>query len=153
MAATLLWILVIWLKLLQLWFPYLLPGVEDHDIISGEVILGQLPGYLLDLRGGKGLSGAVEEELCAQTALEHSETHLHLHFNQQQQRKLQPKTYDEVSSLIGAGKESGWMSVHLVLKSGRRAVFCLSSQSLPELICKDHRCTSSYYSFMYYNRK
>ena len=35
---------------------YLLPGVKDHDIISGEVVLGHLPGYLLDLRDGRGFS-------------------------------------------------------------------------------------------------
>lgn len=68
------------------------------------------------------------------------------------QRRLKPKTYDEVSSLIGAGKESGWMSVHLVLQSGRSAIFCLSTQSVPELICEQDRHLSSYSSFMYLNR-
>ncbi len=33
------------------------------------------------------------------------------------------------------------MSVHLVLESGRSAVFRLSSQSLPELICEEDRHT------------
>ena len=30
---------------------HLVPGVQDHDIIGGEVVLGQLPGHLLDLCG------------------------------------------------------------------------------------------------------
>lgn len=36
---------------------YLLPGVEDHDIIGGEIILGQLPWNLLDLEGRGGGGG------------------------------------------------------------------------------------------------
>lgn len=56
--------------------------------------------------------------------------------------------YDEVSSLVGAGEESGWVSVHLVLESGRSAIFCLSSQSLPELICEEDGHTSGYYSVL-----
>lgn len=54
-----------------------------------------------------------------------------------QQREIKKEAYDEVSSLIGAGEESGWMSFHLVLESGRSAIFCLSSQSVPELICEE----------------
>jgi len=34
--------------------PYLIPGVQDHDIIGGEVVLGHLAGYLLNLIGGEG---------------------------------------------------------------------------------------------------
>lgn len=55
------------------------------------------------------------------------------------------KTHDEVSSLVGAGEQSGWMSVHLVLESGRSAILCLSSQSLPELVCERDRHSSSYH--------
>lgn len=58
-------------------------------------------------------------------------------------------TYDEVSSLIGAGKESRWMSVHLVLKSGRSAIFCLSTECIPEVICEqDGRISSNYYLYL-----
>lgn len=102
--------------------------------------MGQLPRYLFDLRRGKGFSGAVEEVLCV----------VYRQTFYSPAAELKPKTYDEVSSLIGAGEESGWMTVHLVLESGRSAVFCLTSQSLPELICEDHRHTSSYNSFTYF---
>lgn len=47
------------------------------------------------------------------------------------------RTYDEVPGLIGAGEEPGWMSVHLVLEPGGRAVFCFATQSPPELICQE----------------
>lgn len=46
------------------------------------------------------------------------------------------KTYYKVSSLIGTSKETGWMSIHLVLESSGGAILHLSTQSLPELICK-----------------
>lgn len=46
------------------------------------------------------------------------------------------KTYYKVSSLIGTSKETGWMSIHLVLESSGGAILRLSTQSLPELICK-----------------
>lgn len=46
-------------KVSKLWFLYLLPGVEDHDIISGKIILGHLPGYLLNLREREGFRGAI----------------------------------------------------------------------------------------------
>lgn len=39
----------------ELRFLYLLPGVEDHDIIGGEIVLGQLPRNLLDLEGREGI--------------------------------------------------------------------------------------------------
>lgn len=58
-AATLLGVCVVGLNQSNPWFLYLLPGVEDHDIIGGEVVLGYLPGYLLNLKGREGLSGAV----------------------------------------------------------------------------------------------
>lgn len=44
------------LKQLKLQLPYLLPGVQDHDVIGGEVVLCHLPGYLLNLTGTEGLS-------------------------------------------------------------------------------------------------
>lgn len=53
--------------------------------------------------------------------------------------KLKARTYNEVSGLIGADEESGWMSVHLVLESGRSAISCLSAQSIPELGCMEDR--------------
>lgn len=43
----------------RLWFLYLLPGVKDHDIISGKIVLGHLPRYLLNLRGREGFSRAI----------------------------------------------------------------------------------------------
>lgn len=52
---------------------------------------------------------------------------------------LEEATYDEVAGLVGAGEESGWMSVHLVLESGWSAIFGFSSQNLPELICEEKR--------------
>lgn len=54
------------------------------------------------------------------------------------------QTYDKVSGLIGAGKESGRVSVHLVLESGGGAIFCFASQNPPELICNDKRETSTF---------
>lgn len=48
-----------WEKIQKLRFLYLLPGVEDHDIIGGEIILGQLPRNLLDLEGRE--LGGLEE--------------------------------------------------------------------------------------------
>lgn len=55
---------IVQLKYSKLWFLYLVPGVEDHDIISGKIILGHLPGYLLNLWGTKGFSGAIWCTVC-----------------------------------------------------------------------------------------
>lgn len=41
---------------------YLLPGVEDHDVIGGEVVLGHLPWHLLDLTAGEGFSGLMYQK-------------------------------------------------------------------------------------------
>lgn len=41
----------------KLCVPHLLPGVEDHDIICGKIVLGHLPGYLLNLPGKEGNGG------------------------------------------------------------------------------------------------
>lgn len=43
-------------------------------------------------------------------------------------------THYEASCLVGAGKEAGWMSHHLVLQPHGGTVFRLSSQSLPKII-------------------
>lgn len=48
------------------------------------------------------------------------------------------EAYNKVPGLIGAGKESWWVSVHLVLEPGGGAVFCLPAQSGPELIWKNN---------------
>lgn len=45
--------------------------------------------------------------------------------------------YDEVPGLVGAGEESGRMSVHLVFEPGGSAVVCLPAESVPELVCRD----------------
>lgn len=44
---------------------YLLPGVEDHDIISGKVVLSNLPRYLLNLMAGQRFSGNMTDALFA----------------------------------------------------------------------------------------
>lgn len=46
------------------------------------------------------------------------------------------KTHNEVSGLIGAGKESGRVGVHLVPESGGSAVLCLPAEGVPEFICE-----------------
>lgn len=54
-------------------FLYLLPGVEDHDIIGGEIVLGQLPRNLLDL-GGKRVGGGEVTHRELEKALKLSES-------------------------------------------------------------------------------
>lgn len=52
-----------WEKIQKLRFLYLLPGVEDHDIIGGEIVLGQLPRNLLDLEGREWGGGGARKRL------------------------------------------------------------------------------------------
>lgn len=54
-------------------------------------------------------------------------------------------TYNEVACLVGAGKESGWVGVHLVLQTGGGAILSLASQRLPEIIYTSQAQEVSHY--------
>lgn len=63
------------------------------------------------------------------------------------------QTYDKVPGLVGAGEESRRVSVHLVLESGGGAIFCLTSQRTPELICNDEREPSTFLVWEFKKRR